>query len=299
MRIEANKIAVQRFGLVLQRLDANKRATGSEMSERDVELLLKTISGRSKLRVADMKRKVINEHERPLLSSRSIWMHSLSDRLRRTEAKLESVDATMLEMRDMLIKMSKGEAGTSASSDVPRRRPHFEDPTASGGAGAGRSAGGDATASPTTQTPERRPLERSMTASNFSPSFLKAFAPGCCRHDAPPVVVPPLGGDGSSHGGGAKGVLASAGAVPKVEENLTERAEREASNSKCAKERPARPRCRAKLNKRGKSAAAVATAIAKAAPPVQLQSSAPTSNETETASVATSIASNDMDTLEA
>ena len=56
MRIEANKIAVRRFGLVLQRLDGNKRAIGEAMGDRDVELLLKTISGRSKLRVADMKK---------------------------------------------------------------------------------------------------------------------------------------------------------------------------------------------------------------------------------------------------
>lgn len=103
VRIEANKMAIQRFGLVLQRANADKtEKTNEGLNDKDVELLLKTISGRAKLREIDLKRKEILENQRQMLSSRSMWVHSLGDRVRRTEDRLTAVQSLVVEVRDTL-----------------------------------------------------------------------------------------------------------------------------------------------------------------------------------------------------
>jgi len=107
VRIAANLIALQRFGAVLKRAHDAKKETGKDLDEKDVELLLKTISGRAKLRSVDMKRNQISENERPMLSSRTMWVHQLNERMRRTETRMDTVHALMHEMRDTLNSQAK------------------------------------------------------------------------------------------------------------------------------------------------------------------------------------------------
>lgn len=116
VRIAANLIALQRFGAVLKRANDAKKKTGSDLDEKDVELLLKTISGRTKLRTVDMKRHQIAENERPMLSSRTMWVHQLNERMRRTETRMDTVHSLMHEMRDTLHSQAKQAAVSGGDS---------------------------------------------------------------------------------------------------------------------------------------------------------------------------------------